>query len=124
MAWNQVGFGSGGAFETNVMLMRRMRHNNRMAEFETHLLDLQEGGGVSIEISHFFCAFPNTLLQLPGRTQFKHVIFAPQAWSGYDEAFFPSIRDAMDAGDWKEAQNQVEKVANILSAAVRNLVNT
>jgi hypothetical protein len=63
-----------------------------------------------------------TSLQLPGRTQFKHVIFAPQAWSGYDETFFPSIRDAMDAGNWMEAQKQVEKVANILSTAVSNLV--
>jgi hypothetical protein len=61
--------------------------------------------------------------QLPGRTQFKHVIFAPQAWSGYDEAFFPSIRDAMDAGDWIEAQNQVRKVASIISTAVTNLVS-
>jgi hypothetical protein len=47
-AWNQVVFGSGGAFETNVMANRRMRHNSRMAEFETHLLDLEEGGGVSV----------------------------------------------------------------------------
>ena len=28
-------------------------------------------------------------LQLPGRQQFVHVIFAPQAWSGYEEAYFP-----------------------------------
>jgi hypothetical protein len=74
---------------------------------------------------HLFLSYvriTNVFLQLPGRTQFKHVIFAPQAWSGYDEAFFPSIRDAMDAGDWAEAQKQVEKVANILSTAVSNLV--
>ena len=55
--------------------------------------------------------------QLPGREQFKHVIFAPQAWSGYDEAYFPGIRDAIDGGDWKLAQEQVEKVAGILSHA-------
>ena len=76
---------------------------------------------------HLFISYlhiTNVFLQLRGRTQFKHVIFAPQAWSGYDEAFFPSIRDAMDAGDWKEAQKQVEKVANILSTAVSNLVTS
>lgn len=66
--------------------------------------------------------FSNKVLQLHGRTQFKHIIFAPQVWSGYDEAYFPSIRDAMDAGDWKEAQKQVEKVASILSTAVKELV--
>ena len=68
-----------------------------------------------------FVRFADKMFQLPGRTQFKHVIFAPQAWSGYDEAFFPSIRDAMDAGDWRGAQKQVEKVANILTTAVTNL---
>jgi hypothetical protein len=74
---------------------------------------------------HLFLSYvriTNVFSQLPGRTQFKHVIFAPQAWSGYDEAFFPSIRDAMDVGDWAEAQKQVEKVANILSTAVSHLV--
>jgi hypothetical protein len=121
-AWNQVVFGSGGAFETNVMAIRRMSHNSRMAEFETHLLDLEEGGGVSVVILSFNCVFSNEVLQLHGRTQFKHIIFAPQVWSGYDEAYFPSIRDAMDAGDWKEAQKQVEKVASILSTAVKELV--
>jgi len=60
-------------------------------------------------------------LKLPGRTQFKHVIFAPQAWSGYDEAFFPGIRDAIDDGNWKAAQEQVEKVASILRRAARGL---
>jgi len=49
-AWSQVVFGSGGAFETNVMAIRRMSHNSRMAEFETHLLDLEEGGGVNASI--------------------------------------------------------------------------
>lgn len=121
-AWNQVVFGSGGAFETNVMAIRRMSHNSRMAEFETHLLDLEEGGGVSVVILSLNCVFSNEVLQLHGRTQFKHIIFAPQVWSGYDEAYFPSIRDAMDAGDWKEAQKQVEKVASILSTAVKELV--
>lgn len=123
MAWNQVVFGSGGAFESNVMALKRMSHNSQMAEFETHLLDLAEGGGVSGDRLPCIGVFSNGVPQLPGRTQFKHVIFAPQAWSGYDEAFFPSIRDAMDAGDWIEAQRQVEKVASILSTAVNDLVH-
>ena len=100
--WSKLVYGSGG-FESNTMAIKRMSHNSRMANFETHLLDLEEGGG------------------LPGRTQFKHVIFAPQAWSGYDEAFFPSIRDAIDANDWAAAQQQVEKVARILRKAALKL---
>ena len=59
--------------------------------------------------------------QLPGREQFKHVIFAPQAWDSYAGAFFPGVRDAIDNGDWKLAQAQVEKVARMISFASRKL---
>lgn len=100
--WRDFVFGSGG-FESAAMGSARLEHNNRLAQFETHLLDLTEGGG------------------LTNRTQFKHVLFAPQAWSGYDEAFFPGIRDALDIGDWTEARKQVEKVAGILDQAVAML---
>lgn len=55
--------------------------------------------------------------QLPNRTQFKHVIFAPQAWSGYDEAYFPAIRDAIDSGNWTETQRWIDRVADILTTA-------
>ncbi|EXJ88032.1 hypothetical protein A1O1_04959 [Capronia coronata CBS 617.96] len=100
--WRNFVFGAGG-FETTAMGNARGQHNSRMAHFETDLLDLSEGGG------------------LANRTQFKHVLFAPQAWSGYDEAYFPGIRDAIDAADWVEAQHQVEKVAGILEAAAKKL---
>ncbi|KAF3405362.1 putative glutamate carboxypeptidase [Talaromyces pinophilus] len=105
-AWEQVWYsavyGSGG-FESNVMGVRRIEHNNRLAKFETNLLDLSQGGGV------------------PNRTQFKHVLFAPQTWSGYDEAFFPAIRDAIDAGDWNATQSWINRVADIVTQASVNL---
>ncbi|KAF5016478.1 hypothetical protein F66182_11828, partial [Fusarium sp. NRRL 66182] len=105
-AWEQVWYsavyGSGG-FESNIMGARRIDHNNRLAKFETNLLDLSQGGGV------------------PNRTQFKHVLFAPQTWSGYDEAFFPAIRDAIDAGDWNATQLWVNRVADIVTQASVNL---
>ncbi|KAL9113183.1 MAG: hypothetical protein Q9187_007655 [Circinaria calcarea] len=94
--WTQNIYRS-GSFESNAMAIKRMSHNIKMANFETDLLDLKGG--------------------LPGREQFKHVIFAPQAWSGYDEAYFPGIRDAIDEGNWSLAQQQVEKVARILTEA-------
>lgn len=57
-AWEQVWYsavyGSGG-FESNVMGARRVEHNNRLAKFETDLLDLSQGGGVS---------FPSSILKL------------------------------------------------------------
>lgn len=100
--WSGEVFGHGG-FEARQWSLKRIDHNNRASQFETHLLDLSEGGG------------------LVNRTQFKHVIFAPQKWSGYDEAFFPSIRDAIDVGDLRDAQFQVQKVADIIQNAALRL---
>jgi hypothetical protein len=60
-------------------------------------------------------------LQIPNRTQFKHVVFGPQLWSGYDEAYFPAIRDAVESGDWALAKVQVEKTASIIMRASKKL---
>lgn len=51
------------------------------------------------------------------------MLFAPQAWSGYDEAYFPGVRDAVDVGNWTLAQQQVDKVAKILSGASYKLLH-
>jgi len=103
LEWDSIVMGI-GRFESPVLAAHRKSHNTRMANFETHLLDLEEGGGI------------------PNRTQFKHILFGPQLWSGYDEAFFPAIRDAVEAGDWALAQTQVEKSATILKKASKKLV--
>ncbi|OAX82630.1 hypothetical protein ACJ72_03023 [Emergomyces africanus] len=102
--WNESITSSGG-YESNVMAVKRMSHNSHMTYFETNLLDLGKDGGI------------------PNRTQFKHVIFGPQAWSDYDEAFFPAIRDAIDAGDWTETQEWINKVSKIITDASIALVN-
>lgn len=44
--WHDSVWGSGG-YESNVMAIQRVNHNLRMASFDTNLLDLEEGGGVS-----------------------------------------------------------------------------
>lgn len=59
--------------------------------------------------------------QLPGREQFKHVIFAPQLWDTYGTAYFPGVRDAVEEGEWGLAQKQVEKAARILKSASEKL---
>ncbi|EEP82534.1 conserved hypothetical protein [Uncinocarpus reesii 1704] len=96
--WNRTVTENNG-FEPKVYGLERLNHNNQMSDFETHLLDLQDGGGI------------------PNRTQFKHVIFGPQKWSGYDEAFFPAIRDAIDSRNWTETQHWIDKVSLILTDA-------
>ena len=45
-AWHDTVWNSGG-FESNLMGIERLNYNDRLAGFETGLLDLAEGGGVS-----------------------------------------------------------------------------
>lgn len=45
-SWNNSLYASGG-YENNVMAIKRLNYNSRMAYFDTNLLDLEEGGGVS-----------------------------------------------------------------------------
>ncbi|KAI1342596.1 peptidase-like protein [Xylariaceae sp. FL0016] len=85
---------------------KRCDYNGRMGKFETDLLDLEFGGGI------------------PNRTQFKHVVFGPQLWSGYDEAYFPAIRDAIEVEDWSLAQTIIDKTAKIITDAAKTLVDT
>lgn len=54
MEWERVVYGSGG-FESASLEAHRMSHNTRMADFETHLLDLEPGGGVSLFPSTIAC---------------------------------------------------------------------
>ena len=55
-AWAQNVYEMGG-FEGNVLAIRRMSHNTKMADFETDLLDID--GGVSLPI--FSCLFTDRL---------------------------------------------------------------
>ncbi|KAM5354397.1 hypothetical protein ACJ41O_001046 [Fusarium nematophilum] len=98
MDWDREVLGNGG-WESNDIGAARLAYNNKMAFFETALLDLELGGGI------------------PNRTQFKHVVFGPQAWSGYDEAFFPAIRDTIEAEDWTSAQRIIAKTAALVRKA-------
>ena len=101
-AWTDIVYGQGG-FESNVMAIERVNHNTRMADFETNLLNVDGG--------------------LPGREQYKHAIFAPALWSGYDSAYFPGVRDAIEEGDWKLAQAQLQKAADIILYASQKLLH-
>jgi hypothetical protein len=111
--WEDGWFGevfAHGAIETNALAYDRIIHNNKMTDFETNLLDIHRPDNNEGPYG------------VPGREQFKHVVFGPQLWSGYDEGYFPFIRDAIDTGNWTAAQIQVEKTARILKAASEKLM--
>ncbi|KAI5788418.1 hypothetical protein EDC01DRAFT_165035 [Geopyxis carbonaria] len=92
------------AMEEWDIVMRRAR-STRMSNFDKHLLDLEKGGG------------------LPGREWYKHMVMSPQAWSGGDPAYFPSIRDAIEENDWELAQKELQKVATLIERASRKLLD-
>jgi N-acetylated-alpha-linked acidic dipeptidase len=113
--WEDWWFGevyARGGIETNALASERIAHNDKASDFETDLLDIPRQGDKKGPFG------------IPGREQFKHIVFGPQLWSGYDEAYFPFIRDAIDAGNWTAAQLQVHKTARILAAACEKLVKT
>ncbi|TPX17809.1 uncharacterized protein E0L32_002910 [Thyridium curvatum] len=83
---------------------QRLEYNDRMSRFEADLLDVDVNGGI------------------PNRTQFKHVVMGPDLWNAYQDAYFPAIRDVVEAGDWVLANQTLDKVARIISKAAANLV--
>jgi N-acetylated-alpha-linked acidic dipeptidase len=51
---------------------------------------------------------------LPGRTWYKHHLYAPGVYTGYSAKTLPGIREAVEAERWEEANRQVETVARVL----------
>jgi N-acetylated-alpha-linked acidic dipeptidase len=113
MWWFGQVYGS-GAVETNALADVRRDHNNKISDFDTNLLDIQ---GHDPEHPR------GEKYGIPGREQFKHVIFGPQRWSGYDEAWFPFVRDAIEDKDWARAQKMVDKTARIITRAAEQLMD-
>ncbi|KAL4958295.1 hypothetical protein BDW69DRAFT_154645 [Aspergillus filifer] len=103
--WHDAVWGAGG-FENNIIALQRLQHNARMASLDVHLLDDRYGGGI------------------PNRTQFKHVVFGPQLWSGYDAAIFPAIQDSLETRNWTLTQEWVDRIAGIITDAGDKLVSS
>ncbi|KAG7101826.1 glutamate carboxypeptidase LAMP1 like protein [Verticillium longisporum] len=102
--WDSVVMGGGG-WESSGMNTKRIEYNTRMAGFETALLDIEQGGGI------------------PNRTQFKHVVFGPQAWSHTKQVTFPAIRDAIEDANWELAHKLVEKTSVLIRNAAKVLLD-
>ncbi|KAF2153814.1 glutamate carboxypeptidase 2 [Myriangium duriaei CBS 260.36] len=101
-----------GSMESNALAVERHKFNAKLSNFDKDLLDLPG-------------MFPGDEKEqhgVPGREQFKHIIFGPQAWSRYDEAYFPAVRDALDAGDKEATQHHINKAARIIERAAKRLL--
>lgn len=51
---------------------------------------------------------------LPGRPIYKHVVYAPGTWTGYEGVTFPSIREAIMEHRWEEARNEIREIAKLI----------
>ena len=51
---------------------------------------------------------------LPGRPWYRHFLYAPGQYTGYGVKTIPSVREAMELRDWKEAEAQIPVTAKIL----------
>jgi len=54
---------------------------------------------------------------LPGRPIYKHVVYAPGIWQGYEGLTFPSIREAITGHRWQEAREQIKEITHLLNKA-------
>ncbi|WP_273567606.1 transferrin receptor-like dimerization domain-containing protein [Maribacter halichondriae] len=53
---------------------------------------------------------------LPRRSWYKHQIYAPGFYTGYGVKTLPGVREAIEQKNWKEAQEQITKLAGTLNA--------
>jgi N-acetylated-alpha-linked acidic dipeptidase len=53
---------------------------------------------------------------LPGRPWYRHRIYAPGRYTGYDAKTLPGIREAVEAGKPDEAREQAGQVVQVLRA--------
>jgi len=51
---------------------------------------------------------------LPGRPWFRHRIYAPGMYTGYAVKTLPGIREAVEAGNPDEAEQQAKQVIEVL----------
>jgi len=61
---------------------------------------------------------------LPRRDWFRHQIYAPGFYTGYGVKTLPGIREAIEQRNWKEAEQQIEIVADILEKLANQLDST
>ena len=56
---------------------------------------------------------------LPRRPWYKHMIYAPGVYSGYDAKTIPAVREAIEQKHWDEANSEIIRVAAAVEAESR-----
>jgi N-acetylated-alpha-linked acidic dipeptidase len=58
---------------------------------------------------------------LPGREWYRHQLYAPGLYTGYEAKTLPGVREAVEAQRWDEANQQARHVAQALGALVAQI---
>jgi N-acetylated-alpha-linked acidic dipeptidase len=61
---------------------------------------------------------------LKGRPWYKHALFSPGRYSGYDSVALPGVQESVDAGNFDEARTQLEEITAALQRAKVFLQNS
>ena len=94
-------------------------------EYRKAMARANENGGAALESPA--AAEVNRLLReserklitaegLPNRPWFKHQLYAPGFYTGYAVKTIPAVREAIEAKQWKLAEQQAEVVARVLES--------
>jgi N-acetylated-alpha-linked acidic dipeptidase len=51
---------------------------------------------------------------LPGRFWYKHQIYAPGVYTGYEAKAIPAVREAIEQKNWKQADDELRRAAAVL----------
>jgi N-acetylated-alpha-linked acidic dipeptidase len=82
-------------------------------ENETQVLDLHRTNRALVEAEEALLSPTG----LPGRPWFKHLVFAPGFYSGYESVPLSGIHEMIDRGDFEEARRQLETLTVALDRA-------
>ena len=58
---------------------------------------------------------------LPRRPWFRHHVYAPGFYTGYSVKTLPGVREAIEQGEWAEAEEQIEIAADRLESLAAQL---
>ena len=87
-------------------------------------LDAAEANGGSALASASIAEINGMLIQserkltspegLPGRFWYKHQIYAPGVYTGYEAKAIPAVREAIEQKNWKQAEDAMRRAAAVL----------
>lgn len=90
--------------------------------FEQNVDKLKKSGSVSLnasllaDLNKQLMMSERTLTSpegLPGRPWFRHMVYAPGMYTGYGVKTIPGVREAIEQKNWKEAEVQIVRAANV-----------